>query len=56
MLPASTKEKLHYENNKKDITYIKMGNSPLEGLWDGQYLHTSQQKVIMSQYMKFYAI
>jgi hypothetical protein len=34
---------------KKYNTYIKMGNPPLERLWDGQYLHISQQKVIVSQ-------
>jgi hypothetical protein len=33
---------------KKNNTYIKMGNPPPERLWDGQYLHISQQKVIMS--------
>jgi hypothetical protein len=42
------KGSLHYENNKKDNTYIKMGNPPLERLWDGQYPHISQQKVIVS--------
>jgi hypothetical protein len=34
---------------KKNNTYIKMGNLPLERLWDGQYLHISQQKVIVSR-------
>ncbi len=48
-LPISTKENLHYENNKKNNTYIKMGNPPLERLWDGQYPYISQQKVIVSQ-------
>jgi len=47
-IPISTKENFHYDNNKKDNTYIKMGNPPLERLWDGQYLYISQQKVIVS--------
>jgi hypothetical protein len=42
------KGSLHYDNNKNDNTYIKMGNPPLERLWDGQYPHISQQKVIVS--------
>jgi hypothetical protein len=51
------KRSLLYENNKKDNTYIKMGNPLLEKLWDGQYLHISQQKIIVSHvYVKFYAI
>jgi hypothetical protein len=33
---------------KNNNTYIKMGNPPLERLWDGQYPHISQQKVIVS--------
>jgi hypothetical protein len=39
---------LHYDNNKKGNIYIKMGNPPLERLWDGQYPHISQQKIIVS--------
>jgi hypothetical protein len=53
----STKGSFHYDNNKKDNTYIKMANPLLERLWDGQYPHISQQKVIVSHvYVKFYAI
>jgi len=32
-LPIFTNESLHYENNKKDNIYIKIGNPPLERLW-----------------------
>jgi hypothetical protein len=34
--------------HQKDNTYIKMANPMLERLWDGQYPHISQQKVILS--------
>ncbi len=46
--PRYSNGSLHYENNKQDNTYIKMGNPLLEIFWDGQYLHISQQKVIVS--------
>jgi hypothetical protein len=47
-LPISIKGSFPYENNKKDNTYIKIANPLLERLWDGQYPHISQQKVIVS--------
>ncbi len=40
-----------FENNKKDNTHIKMGNPSLERLWEGQYPHISQQKIIVSHVM-----
>jgi hypothetical protein len=48
MLCIFIEESLHYDNNQKDNTYIKMGNPPLERLWEGQYSHISQQKIIVS--------
>jgi len=33
---------------KKDNTYTKMANPSLERLWHVQYLHISQQKIILS--------
>jgi hypothetical protein len=47
-LAISTKGNLHYENNRKDNTYIKMANLSLETLWDEQYPHISQRKGIVS--------
>jgi hypothetical protein len=47
-LPISMKGSFHYENNRKDNTYIKMANPRLERLWDEQYPHISQQKGIVS--------
>jgi len=50
-LPTSIKGIFHYENNKNDNIWIHMANPPLEGLWDGQYCHISQQKIIVSHVM-----
>jgi hypothetical protein len=50
-LLTSTKGNLHYEDNKKNNTCIKMANPPLGGLWDWHYPHISKQKVIVLHVM-----
>jgi hypothetical protein len=42
------KGNVHYENNKNNNNYIKMANPSLKSLWHGQYVHISQQKIIVS--------
>jgi hypothetical protein len=39
------------KTTKNNNTHIKKANPSLKVLWDGQYPHISQQKVIMSHVM-----
>jgi len=44
----SLKKNFTMKTTKKTVLTSKWENPTLERLWDGQYLHISQQKVIVS--------